>query len=37
MVLNKLEKLKDILTELISAVEEIKRFNLLGEGKKTER
>ncbi len=34
MVLNKLEKLKDILTELISAVEEIKRFNLLGEGKK---
>ncbi|HGG0417936.1 TPA: flagellar assembly protein A [Clostridium sporogenes] len=34
MVLNKLEKLKDILIELISAVEEIKRFNLLGEGKK---
>ncbi|KOR25949.1 FapA family protein [Clostridium sp. L74] len=34
MVLNKLEKLKDILTDLISAVEEIKRFNLLGEGKK---
>ncbi|WP_251860551.1 flagellar assembly protein A [Clostridium sp. Marseille-Q2269] len=34
MVVNKLEKLRGILTELISAVEEIKRFNLLGEGKK---